>query len=46
MRRTKVTKTVAAEHANRCANSSRITHKSEFTFLQGGEMLSAKLPSG
>lgn len=39
-------KTMAAEHANRCANTSRITHKSEFTFLQGGEMLWVKSPSG
>lgn len=38
-------KTVAVEQANRCANTSRITHKSEFTFLQGGEMLWAKSPS-
>lgn len=37
---------MAAEHANRCANTSRITHKNEFTFLQRGEMLWAKSPSG
>jgi len=39
-------KTMAAEHANRHANTSRTTHKSEFTFPQGGEKLWAKSRSG
>lgn len=38
-------KTMATEHGNRHVNASRITHKSEFTFMQGGGKLLVKFTS-